>query len=94
MCRDGSAAYAEAIRQGAPDAVQVSDRWHLWHGLAAAVEKSVVAHSSPQSAGRAAPSGLHPRSPTLLQRSMQNMVPSISVSIAAEIEGGASRGTA
>jgi transposase len=32
VCRDGSASYAEAIRQGAPDAVQVSDRWHLWHG--------------------------------------------------------------
>jgi hypothetical protein len=27
VCRDGSAAYAEAIRQGAPKAVQVSDRW-------------------------------------------------------------------
>src|SRR4051794_35182186 len=27
VCRDGSAAYAEAIRQGAPEAVQVSDRW-------------------------------------------------------------------
>jgi hypothetical protein len=26
VCRDGSAAYAEAIRQGAPDAVQASDR--------------------------------------------------------------------
>jgi transposase len=46
VCRDGSAAYAEAIRQGAPQAVQVSDRWHLWHGLGAAVEKTVVAHST------------------------------------------------
>jgi transposase len=45
-CRDGSAAYAEAIRQAAPKAVQASDRWHLWHNLAKAVEKCVVAHST------------------------------------------------
>lgn len=44
VCRDGSASYAEAISQGAPEAVQVSDRWHLWHGLGAAVEKTVIAH--------------------------------------------------
>jgi transposase len=46
VCRDGSASYAEAIRQGAPDAVQVSDRWHLWHGLGTAVEKTVIAHGN------------------------------------------------
>ncbi|KLL10599.1 ISL3 family transposase [Frankia coriariae] len=45
VCRDGSLSYAEAIRQGAPDAVQVSDRWHLWKNLGEAVEKTVVAHS-------------------------------------------------
>jgi transposase len=39
VCRDGSAAYAEAIRQGAPAAVQASHRWHLWHWLAGAVER-------------------------------------------------------
>jgi transposase len=46
VCRDGSATYAEAIRQGAPKAVQVSDRWHLWHNLGGAVEKTVIAHST------------------------------------------------
>lgn len=33
VCRDGSATYAEAIRRALPDAVQVSDRWHLWRNL-------------------------------------------------------------
>ncbi|GAA3383306.1 hypothetical protein GCM10020369_08680 [Cryptosporangium minutisporangium] len=46
VCRDGSSTYAEAIRDGAPDAIQVSDRWHLWHGLAVAAGKAVVAHSA------------------------------------------------
>ena len=44
VCRDGSGAYGEAVRQALPGAVQVSDRWHLWHGLGEAVRKEVAAH--------------------------------------------------
>jgi transposase len=45
VCRDGSGAYAEAVRRALPGAVQAGDRWHLWHGLAGAVLKEVAAHS-------------------------------------------------
>ena len=44
VCRDGSGAYGEAVRRALPGAVQVSDRWHLWHGLGEAVRKEVAAH--------------------------------------------------
>jgi transposase len=46
VCRDGSGAYGEAVRQALPGAVQVSDRWHLWHGLGEVVRKEVAAHSA------------------------------------------------
>lgn len=46
VCRDGSATYAEAIRRALPDAVQVTDRWHLWHNLCEAALSEVKAHSS------------------------------------------------
>jgi transposase len=46
LCRDGSGAYGEAARRALPGAVQVSDRWHLWHLLGEAARKEVLAHSA------------------------------------------------
>ncbi len=45
VVRDRSASYAEAVRRALPDATQVADRWHLWHGLVRSAEKVVTAHS-------------------------------------------------
>ncbi|MDQ0578122.1 transposase [Streptomyces rishiriensis] len=65
VCRDGSTTYAEAIRRALPDAVQVADRWHVWHNLCKAALSEVKAHSACRATGRTRPSttGSAPRPP-------------------------------
>ncbi|MFE5681554.1 transposase, partial [Streptomyces erythrochromogenes] len=44
VCRDGSLVYRQGITEGAPEAVQASDRFHLWQGLSKRVGDIAAAH--------------------------------------------------
>ncbi|MGK5627941.1 ISL3 family transposase [Streptomyces sp. URMC 123] len=44
VCRDRATAYTRAIKEDAPHALGVADRWHLLQNLSAAVEKTCHQH--------------------------------------------------
>ncbi|MEU2304114.1 transposase [Streptomyces misionensis] len=44
VCRDRAPFFAEGASVGVPQAVQVADRWHLWHNLSEAAERAVAQH--------------------------------------------------
>jgi transposase len=55
ISRDRGGVYAEGARQGAPDAVQVADRWHLLKNLGEAVLQVLQAHQAAIEAALAPP---------------------------------------
>ena len=65
ISRDRGGSYAEGARHGAPDAIQVADRFHLVHNLVAALERACVRHPA---ALRAAAEATGPVAPSAQQR--------------------------
>ncbi|MER6917074.1 ISL3 family transposase [Streptomyces sp. NPDC000594] len=69
ICRDRAPFFTEGATRRAPQALQIADRWHLWHNLGEAAEKCVYQHrgclrpAPPTGAGQqeaAEPTGLSP----------------------------------
>lgn len=45
VCRDRGPTYIDGATTGAPQSIQVADRWHLRHNLMQTIERCMAGHS-------------------------------------------------
>ncbi len=64
IARDRASAYAEGACDGAPDAVQVADRWHMLRNLGDAVHRAVERHHATARQVASEMKGLSPSAPS------------------------------
>ncbi|MFF7888252.1 ISL3 family transposase [Streptomyces sp. NPDC020794] len=65
VCRDRASAYTRAVKEAAPDATEVADRWHLLRNLSLAVERVCHEHRACLQKYAEQQQQAQPRHPTL-----------------------------